>query len=63
MESERCRRCAGTGEFVTMVVNGKPTGPGGICYRCNGKGFQTAGDEKRNDNYDRYILPGRVFAE
>jgi len=37
----RCKRCAGTGEFITGNVNGKPTGPGGICFRCNGKGHQT----------------------
>lgn len=52
----RCGRCAGTGMFVTMVLNGRPTGPGGICYRCNGKGVQSARDEERNDNYDQYAF-------
>lgn len=57
----KCGRCAGTGQFITMVVNGRPTGPGGICYRCNGKGVQNARDEERNDNYDaisalRYMM-------
>ncbi len=52
----KCGRCAGTGMFVTMVLNGRPTGPGGICYRCNGKGVQNARDEERNDNYDQYAF-------
>ena len=43
-----CRRCATTGRFVTGVMNGKPVGPGGPCYRCNGKGYQTWDDGKRN---------------
>lgn len=49
-----CRRCAGTGSFITMVVNGRPTGPGGACFRCNGKGYHTAADRKRNLNYELY---------
>lgn len=40
-EGGRCGRCAGTGQFITGVVNGKPTGPGGICFRCEGKGTQS----------------------
>ncbi len=51
---ERCKECAGMGQFITHVVNGKPTGPGGICFRCNGKGFQTDADRKRNWGYDMY---------
>ena len=47
-----CARCGGTGLFVTMVVNGRPTGPGGICYRCGGKGEQTDTDRRRNFGYD-----------
>lgn len=49
-----CGRCAGTGRFVTMVVNGKPTGPGGECFRCQGKGYQTPEDEARCDAYDKW---------
>lgn len=37
----KCLRCAGTGQFVTGTCNGEPTGPGGICFRCEGKGYQT----------------------
>jgi hypothetical protein len=51
-----CGRCGGTGRYVTMVLNGKPTGPGGECYRCEGKGWQTEGDEVRNAAYDRYAF-------
>jgi len=47
-----CRRCGGTGKFVTMVENGQPKGPGGPCYRCNGKGYRDDRDERRNYGYD-----------
>lgn len=47
-----CGRCASTGRFVTMVENGKPKGPGGICFRCQGRGYQTYADAKRNWGYD-----------
>jgi len=56
----RCGRCAGTGKFITGMVNGQPTGPGGICYRCEGRGHQDARDEERNDNYDSYAA-ARAF--
>ena len=49
-----CRRCSGTGAYITMLLNGQPTGPGGICYRCEGKGYQTPEDERRNEVYDTY---------
>ncbi len=52
----KCGRCAGTGQFVTMVKNGKPTGPGGICYRCEGKGRQNYTDAKRNTYYDKHQI-------
>lgn len=47
-----CERCAGTGQFITGTVNGKPTGPGGMCFRCKGKGRQTDADRRRNYGYD-----------
>ncbi len=50
----RCRRCAGTGRFITGVQNGKPVGPGGPCFRCGGKGYHDSADRKRNAGYDRF---------
>ncbi len=49
-----CSRCAGTGAFITMVENGKPKGPGGICFRCGGKGYHTLADRRRNDYHDTH---------
>lgn len=43
-----CKRCASTGSFITYVENGVPKGPGGSCFRCNGKGRQTPVDAHRN---------------
>jgi hypothetical protein len=51
-----CGRCAHTGMFVTGTLNGKPTGPGGDCFRCNGKGYHTHADRKRNWGYDRFYV-------
>lgn len=51
-----CRRCAGTGRFITGSVNGKPTGPGGDCFRCEGRGYQTLEDARRNRAFDAYNL-------
>lgn len=47
-----CKRCAGTGQFITGSMNGKPTGPGGACFRCGGKGAQNDADRRRNYGYD-----------
>lgn len=47
-----CRRCSGTGQFITGTMNGQPTGPGGICYRCSGKGWQNDEDARRNYGAD-----------
>lgn len=47
-----CRRCAGTGRFITYVENNVPKGPGGPCFRCGGKGYHTQDDRKRNNGYD-----------
>lgn len=55
-----CKRCAGTGKFITMVLNGQPTGPGGDCFRCNGKGVQNVHDAERNHNYDCYA-PREIY--
>jgi len=56
-----CRRCAGTGAFVTMVLNGRPTGPGGVCYRCEGKGEQDFMDGRRNRYHDRHYAGSKVL--
>lgn len=50
----KCGRCAGTGRFITRVENGVPKGPGGICFRCGGKGFHDQNDRKRNDYHDTH---------
>ncbi len=49
-----CKRCAGTGAFITGTLNGQPTGPGGPCYRCEGKGYQTLADARRNRAFDAF---------
>lgn len=49
-----CGRCGGTGRFVTGSVNGKLVGPGGICFRCSGKGTHTQNDRRRNDYFDTH---------
>ena len=49
-----CGRCAGTGRFITYVENGVLKGPGGVCFRCNGKGWHDESDRKRNLNYALY---------
>ena len=51
---DTCRRCSGTGRFVRANLNGKPAGPGGECFRCEGKGYQTKEDSIRNAAYDRH---------
>jgi hypothetical protein len=51
-----CGRCAHTGLFITGTENGKPYGPGGHCFRCNGKGYHTHADRKRNWGYDRFYV-------
>lgn len=50
-----CRRCAGTGQFITRVENGQPKGPGGICFRCQGKGHHTQADRRRNWGRDQHV--------
>lgn len=53
----KCGRCAGSGLFVTYVENGIPKGPGGECFRCQGKGRQTLKDAKRNLYHDEHFCP------
>ncbi len=49
-----CKRCAGTGRFITRVENNVPVGPGGVCYRCRGKGWQSEKDVARNRTFDSH---------
>lgn len=51
-----CKRCAGTGRFVTGTLNGQPTGPGGICFRCSGHGSQNDADARRNFGADNHAI-------
>ena len=53
----RCGRCSATGRFITYVENGQPKGPGGECFRCCGKGYQTYSDVKRNEVHDMHWYP------
>lgn len=53
-EVHRCARCAGTGAFITCVVNGQPSGPGGSCFRCGGKGRVNGEDRERNWGFDMF---------
>lgn len=52
--SHPCQRCVQTGRFITGVLNGRPTGPGGACFRCGGKGHHTQKDRRRNAYYDAH---------
>lgn len=58
-----CLRCAKTGKFITYVENNIPKGPGGICFRCEGKGYHTQADRKRNHHHDEHDAGGleRMF--
>jgi hypothetical protein len=51
-----CGRCAMTGQFITHVENGVPRGPGGICFRCEGKAYHTRADRKRNLYHDQHAI-------
>ena len=62
-KKQKCERCVGTGRFITGSMHGRPTGPGGICYRCGGKGYQTTSDERRNYGYDNYAAARAIHAD
>lgn len=49
--------CNGTGIYHGRgsVVNGVFVGFTGKCFRCGGKGFQTAEDVRRNTYYDNRV--------
>lgn len=50
----KCKRCLGTGYYVRGMINGRPDLGDSICFRCEGKGYQTAEDGFRNRAYDAY---------
>jgi len=54
IDKAKCRRCAGTGQFITYVENGVPKGPGGECFRCGGKRYQDEADRRRNYGHDNF---------
>lgn len=50
----KCDRCRGTGTYSWGAsINGRMQ-HSGTCYHCQGKGFQTPADRKRNANYWNY---------
>ena len=51
-----CGRCSQTGQFITYIENNVPKGPGGICFRCGGKGFHNLDDRKRNHYADMHRI-------
>lgn len=57
--SFRCETCLGTGEYITYIENKIPKGPGGPCFRCQGKGNQNDNDRRRNWGYDQRNPTGR----
>ncbi len=60
---KHCGRCGGTGRYITHSLNGRLRGPGGICFRCEGKGYQTPADERRNAAYDEYAAARAMRAD
>lgn len=58
----KCSRCAGTGAFITGSENGRPTGPGGACFRCEGRGSQGWRDGRRNKFFDEQAFARAAFA-
>lgn len=57
-----CDGCNGSGIYYGRgyVENGVFKGFTGKCFRCNGKGFQTREDSRRNYGYDNFYR--RVWA-
>lgn len=47
-QGNRCNKCKGTGKFK------KTNGTQGTCFDCQGKGYQTAKDATRIQNYWAY---------
>jgi hypothetical protein len=55
--ARECDGCNGSGTYygAGSVVNGHFVGFKGTCFRCGGKGHQTAADVRRNRYYDTKV--------
>ena len=56
----KCTRCACGTYYWGGTVNGIPRFSG-ECFRCDGKGYQTMSDFRRNRGYDKHAI-SRAFA-
>lgn len=54
-----CGKCRATGTYV-WGLNGQYSG---VCYRCEGKGYQHDADRRRNWGYDNASWSDPVYAE
>jgi DnaJ-class molecular chaperone len=57
MPKHRCwDGCNGSGKFrAGRLENGRFVVHEGVCFRCQGKGYQTPADVKRNTYYDNNV--------
>ena len=57
IETEDCWKCGGTGTYCISgaTINGRFVGRTGTCFECQGKGYTTPEDDRRNDYYNRYV--------
>lgn len=54
-ENVKCLNCKDGVYYISgSVVNGVFVGKTGVCFQCEGKGYQTPADIKRCTNYNRY---------
>lgn len=54
-DHEDCHNCKDGVYYISgAVVNGVFRGRTGMCFQCQGKGYTTAADRRRTDNYYRY---------
>ena len=52
---DKCADCGGSGRWVMgPITNGKPAREG-QCFRCQGKGWQSPADVRRNRYYDNHV--------
>ena len=54
-KQNKCGNCNGTGIYKWGAsINGRPTNQG-VCYTCQGKGYETSKDRKRNNYYWNHV--------